>query len=427
MAKRPKDMKTEVLVVGGGPGGVAAAIAASRGGAKTLLVERYGFLGGMATVGLVNPFMVSRFPSGELIMSPIFKEIIMRLKSRNAAKEGELFGQPHIEFDPELLKIILFDMVGEYKVQLSLHSFATGISAKDGRLTGIEIRTKSGQVKILACVTVDATGDADIAARSGAPYELGRDKDGLMQPATLNFRVGGVNTDKMPGREEINKLFLMARQEGRIKFEREKLLWFETTIPGELQINATRITGIDGTRAEDITCAEREGRDQVDQVFKFLKGEVPGFESSFIAKTATQVGIRETRRIIGDHVLTEDDVLSGRKFEDAIAKCSYPIDIHDPKGKGTIFKTLSKPYDIPYRCLIPKKVKNLIVAGRPISVTHEAFSSTRVMPTCFAVGEAAGIAAALSAKKKVDLRSLNVKDIQKILTGYGANYLRGAN
>jgi len=416
-------LNTEVLVVGGGPAGVAAAVSSGRLGAKTLLVERYGFLGGMATAGLVNPFMVSRFPSGELIMSPVFREIVDKLKEVGAASSGKLFGQPHIVFDPEVLKFVLLEHVKEAGVKILFHSLGSGAILKGRKLAGVVLETKSGQVRVFSKVTIDATGDADIAAGSGAPYELGRAKDGLMQPATMNFNIGGVDAGKMPTREEMDRMFLAAKEAGRVAIPREKLLWFETVRPGEVHFNVTRIIGIDGTRVEDLTKAEIEGRRQVEEVFGFLKEEVPGFAASYISSVATQVGIRETRRIVADYVLTEDDVLSGKVFKDGIAKCSYPIDIHDPKGVGTTFKLLEKTYDIPYRCLVPKKVENLLVAGRPISVTHEAFSSTRVMPTCMALGEAAGIAAALSAKKKISPKKVDAGQIREILLKRGANYL----
>jgi len=417
-------LNCDVLVAGAGPAGFAAAIAAAREGVKVILIERYGFMGGMATAGLVNPFMLSRSESGEILMSPIFKEVVRKLKERSAALDGELFDQPHIAFDPEVLKSILFDMVSSSPIKLYLHSFVGGVILKENRLVGSIIEGKAGQFRIFSKVTIDATGDADVAWMSGAEYELGRPKDNLMQPATLNFRVGGVRVDIMPSREEMDKAFRLAKEEGRIKTEREKLLWFETTRAGELHFNVTRITRVDGTKVEDLTRAEVEGHKQADEIFNYLKTEVKGFEDSFIVSTAAQVGIRETRRIIGKYVLTKEDVLDGKSFDDEIAKCSYPIDIHDPKGKGTTFRPLTRPYGIPYRCLIPNKIENLIVAGRPISVDHEAFSSTRVMPTCMAVGEAAGIAASLSVKRKASPAKINAEEVRQFLVKFGANYIR---
>jgi hypothetical protein len=423
MSKGAKVLNTDVLVVGGGVAGFAAAIASARAGGRTILVERYGFLGGAATAGLVGPFMVSRSSSGEFIESPIFLEVIDELEARGSCLRGELFDQPHIAFDPEVLKTIILEKVLDAGVSLYLHSFAGGVILKEERFSGVTLESKSGQFRIFSKVTVDSTGDADLAWMSGAPFKIGREKDGLMQPATLFFRVGGVDASKMPAREEMDRIFLKARDDRRVNVPREKLLWFETTREGELLFNVTRVTGVDGTKVEDLTRAEVSGRKQVSEVFDFLKSEVPGFAGSHIVSVAPQIGIRESRRIVGEYLLTEDDVMRGADFPDVIAKCSYPVDIHDPKGKSTTFKPLTKPYDIPYRCLVPKRVENLLVAGRPISVDHVAHSSTRVMPTCMAVGEAAGIAAALSVKKKCSPKHVDVGAVQDVLAGLGANYV----
>ncbi len=413
MARGPKVLNTDVLVAGGGPAGVAAAVAAARAGARTTLVERYGFLGGMASAALVNPFMVSRSGDGGLIMSPFFREIVSELERRKACASGELFGQPHIAFDPEELKSVLLGLCVSSKVSLLFHSDVNEVVLKENRFSGVDASFKSEQFRVLSRVSVDATGDGDLAFLAGAPHELGRPRDGAMQPATLYFRVGGVDGDRMPSREKMDEMFAAARNDGRVSVQKEKLLWFPTTRRGELTFNVTRITGVDGTRAEDMTRAEIEGRSQVEQIFGFLKCSVAGFESSYLSQVAPQVGVRETRRIIGEYVLTGEDVASGKMFDDSIAECSYPIDIHSPTGAGTTFKPLSRPYGIPYRCLIPKRIENLIVAGRPISVDHEAFSSTRVMPTCFATGEAAGIAAAFSVKSRVVPRKLDAAIVRR--------------
>jgi len=413
----------DVLVAGGGPAGAAAAITAGRLGAKTLLVERYGFLGGMATAGLVSPFMVSRSSSGETIMSPFFSEIVDRLRSRGAALSGELFSQPHIAFDPEALKNVLLEMSLEAGVKLSLHSLVTGAILRGNRFSGVVIDGKSGQFRAFSDVSVDSTGDADLAWMAKAPFVAGREGDGLMQPATLNFRVAGIDPEKMPERDELDSLFRKAVESGAVSVKRDKLLWFETTRPGELHFNVTRVTGVDGTSVSDLTRAEVVSRKQAEEVFAFLKAEVPGFESAYVSATGAQVGIRETRRIVGEYVLTGEDVTEGADFPDAIARCSYPVDIHDPKGKGTKFNPLTKPYSIPYRCLVPGKIEGLLVAGRSISADHVAQSSLRVMPTCFMLGEAAGAAAAQVAKARTVPRKADTARLVRQLREMGANYL----
>jgi len=395
-------IKTDVLVVGSGPGGFAAAVSAVRQGIDVLLVERYGFLGGMLSAGLVNPFQ----PSIE--NGFIFNEIVERLEKESAVKTGTLFDQPFIAFDPEVFKLVLFDIVREAKANLLLHTLATGVVMDKDIVKGVMVENKSGNFKIMSKVTVDATGDGDICHFARVPYEKGP-----MQPMTFNFRMAGVDKSKMPSRDEMNKIYISAK----LSIPRENLLWFECVRDDEIHFNTTRIINADGTNVTDLTNAEVEGRRQMKEVISFIKSRVPGFGKSYLISTAAQVGVRETRRITGGYRLTGDDVLSCKKFDDVIARGSWPIDIHNPSGKGTTWKPLlkGKSYDIPYRCLVPQNVKNLIVAGRPISVTHEAFSSTRISPTCMAIGEATGVSAAEAVKSKLSFIDLDVKKIQSKL------------
>ncbi|MEM3905916.1 MAG: FAD-dependent oxidoreductase [Nitrososphaerota archaeon] len=406
----------DVVVVGGGTAGVAAAVAAGRNGSNTLLVERYGFLGGTMTAGLVNPFMT--FHAGkEQIIHGIFQEIIDRLKRL----EG--YDEKTKAFDVEAMKIVADQMLEEAGVKLMLHTCAIGVLMQGNVLRGIEIHNKSGRSIVLGKVIVDATGDGDIAVMAGAPYEKGREEDGLTQPMTLNFRMGGVETDKMPSREEINRLFNEAKNKGEISIPRENVLWFHTTRKGEIHFNTTRVIKVDGTRVEDLTFAEVEARRQMMELVAFLKKNVPGFEKAYLLMSATQIGVRETRRIIGEYVMTGEDILKARKFTDVIARGSYPIDIHNPTGEGTVIKSPppGSSYDIPYRSLVPKNVENLLVAGRCISTTHEAQAAIRVIPIVVAIGQAAGTAAALAAKLNISPRKLNVQLLQKTLREQGAN------
>lgn len=416
-----QDINTDVLVCGAGPSGFAAAVAAARCGAKVLLVERYGFPGGAAAAGLVNPFMVSKL-GGEQLVKGIFEEVIDELKMRNACAEGELFGQPHIVFDPEALKSVLLDGLEKHQVKLLFHSQIVGAILKGDEIKGVVAAGKSGDIKIFAKTVIDATGDGDVAYLCGCEYEKGREGDKGMQPATLMFRVAGIDVSKMPSRDEINSLYLKAKSRNEIRSPRENFLWFETTRAGEIHVNSTRIPKIDGTDVSDLTKAEVEGRKQADNLFSFLKKDVPGFENAYISCVAPQAGIRETRRITGEYILNEDDVISGKKFDDPVAKCNYPIDIHSPDGKSTTFKQLGPAvyYEVPYRCMLPKKIDRLLVTGRAISATHEAMSSARVMPTCMALGQAAGAAAAAALKKNVMPRKIDYAEIKKELNEQGA-------
>jgi len=406
----------DVIVAGGGTAGVAAAVAAARNGANTVLIEKYGFLGGAMTAGLVNPFMTFHVGRKQIIKG-IFQEIIDRLKDMNGYDEKTK------AFDNEAMKLVTDHMVKEAGVKLLLHTYISdALVTKRNTVRGVEVYNKSGRQIVLGKITVDATGDGDVAVMAGAPYEKGRRKDGLTQPMTLNFRMGGVNVERMPSREKINRLFEEAKAKGEIEIPREDVLYFPTTRKGEIHFNTTRILKADGTKAEDLTYAETEGRRQMAQLIKFLKEKVPGFENAYLLMSGVQIGVRETRRIIGEYVLTEEDILKARKFEDEIARGSYPIDIHSPTGEGTIIK---KPppgefYDIPYRCMVPKKVDNLLVAGRCISTTHEAQAAVRVIPIVVAIGQAAGTAAALAAKLRVSPREMDVPLLQKTLKEQGA-------
>ncbi len=396
-------------------------MSAARNGADTMLVERYGFLGGMATAGLVNPFMPWH-AGEEQIIGGIFQEILDRL-----AAKGGLCPERQSIFDPEILKIVADEICLESGVKILLHSFVAGADVGGSLIDSVSISDKAGGQSISAQMYVDATGDADLSYMAGVPCEKGRDSDGLAQPMTLNFRMAGVDLGRLPPREKINELYSNAKRDGRLDCPRENVLLFRTTRSGELHFNTTRVTRVDGTSAEDLTKAEIEARRQVRQLAAFLTADVPGFENAYLQMTAVQIGVRESRRIVGEYVMTVEDVLEGRKFQDCIARGSYPVDIHNPDGEGTVIRHLrpGESYDIPYRCIVPLKIDNLLVAGRPISTTHEAHSSTRIMPICFAVGEAAGAAAAMCVRTGGVPRALDVSDLQAALVAHGANLGEG--
>jgi hypothetical protein len=410
-----------ILVAGGGPAGLAAAVSASRLGIPVTLVERYGFLGGMGTAGLVHPWM-SYFSGEKQLVGGIFEEVVVRLKKEGAFKDGSHLGLRHHCFDPETLKGVLQDLALSAGVNMLLHTFIVGAVNGDGYVSFVRAASKSGLEEIGADFFIDATGDADLSFLSGVPCDKGRQEDGLMQPATLHFRMGGVEEDRMPSREEINSIYRRAMEDGRLSNPRENLLWFDTTRKGEIHFNTTRMIRIDGTSRDDLTRAELEGRRQMREIVEFLRREIPGFEKAFLLCSAPQVGVRETRRIRGLATLTSDDIRNGRLFRDTIALGSYGIDIHDPEGRGTLQEVLppGRFYGIPYRALIPGSPANLIVAGRPISSTFEAFAAVRIQPTCYATGEAAGTAAALCLKTGVKPADLPVDDLRSALRSQGA-------
>jgi hypothetical protein len=415
----------DVLVIGGGNAGCAAALAAARRGARTLLVERYGFLGGTATAAMVGPWMT--FHSGtERIVGGIAQEIVERLIERGASpghiSESSDYVPTITPFDPEIHKALLFEMMREAKVDLLLHAWFLGTYLEDDRVTGVSVATVGGGRSFRGRVVVDATADANVAASAGVPTQKG-DARGRVQPASLMFRLSHVDLTKTalyvrmhadqmrtslkahertaPSLTAVAGLYDLwerARADGLVDIPRELVSFFISPYPDEVTVNMTRVTNIDPLDPDDLTRAEVESRLQVMQLLRFFRERVPGFEKARIAATGTQIGIRESRRIEGRYTLTADDVLQARTFPDAVARSAYPIDIHNPGGSGTM--THRPPpgasYEIPYRCLIPINRQQLLVAGRCISTTHEALASTRLTPTVMTLGQAAGTAAALA-------------------------------
>ena len=402
--------EVDVLICGGGPAGTAAAISAARTGAKTLLVEYYGYLGGMSTAGLVTPHFDPFLNNG------INQELMDRLKKRNA------WGAPfwRISFDPEQFKMVSEDMVLESGSDLLYHTLAVAAIVEDNHLCGVVIEIKSGRFALLAKVVIDCTGDGDIATRAGAPYEKGRPGDNLLQPMTMMFRMGGlewVQTDGTQLYQMVQKAIADTGHHFRLAFERPWAIHLPN--PGEVAIQLVHVRGVDGTDAHDLTVAEIEGRRQTRTVVEFLIQHVSEFRNAYLIETAAQVGVRETRRILGDYILTLDDVRIGRKFDDGIATVSFGVDIHDPVGKSQIGGGITRVYDIPYRCLLPRKIDGLLTAGRCISGTHSAHASYRVKGPCMAMGQAAGTAAALSVQHNVAPRDLDTGSLRRELNHQG--------
>jgi len=407
---------TDVLVAGGGPAGIAAAVVAARRGAGTILIERYGFLGGMATAGLVNPFM-GWHAGGEPLVAGVFQEML-KLMAAVGGYGGER--QP-TAFDPEAFKLVADQLCRQAGVQVRFHTLVTRADVAGSAITAIHTESKSGAEQWTARVYIDCTGDADVAFRAGVACDEGREADNLTQPMTLNFRVADVDIERMPSREKINRLFDTAKAEGRVTCPRENVLWFHTLKPGVVHFNTTRVTGLSATNADDLTAAEFEARQQAHELARFLVSDVPGFERAYLQQSAAQIGVRESRRIRGHYALTADDVVQGRKFPDGIARSNYPIDIHSPTGAGTDIRGVAEGdyYEIPYRCLLPQGIDNLLVAGRCVSSTHEGQAALRIMPTCFAMGEAAGVAAALACQQGISPQDVEPDGLRRALRGQG--------
>jgi hypothetical protein len=388
----------DVIVLGGGPGGTMAAAAAATRGASVLLVERYGFLGGMATAGLVNPFMWY-FHDGKPLTTAAFNELLDRLDRAGGLAKDRL------TFDDEIMKIVLDRMMADRGVAVSLHTWFTGLDLAGRRIEAVRLAGKSGPRTVRGKVFVDSTGDGDVAVAAGAPVETGRPADGGCQPMTLCFRLGGIEIpegweagwDAMHA--ELDAVYQAARSRGEVGNPREDVLIFRTTVPGIVHFNTTRVVGKSGVDTQALGEAEAEGRRQVLELLDLLRAKSPRCRNAWLVKMAPQIGIRETRRVLGAYILTEADVLSAAKFEDGIARSNYPVDIHNPAGTGTVIRDVPKGdyYEIPYRCLVPRNTDNLLVGSRCISATHEAHSSLRIMPVVAGLGEAAGTAAAACA------------------------------
>jgi FAD dependent oxidoreductase len=441
--------RADVLVVGGGPAGLGAAVGAARAGAEVVLVERYGFLGGNATAALVMPLMsfhnemraaresdsdapLRLMPEdhgpGEPVVAGVLQELLDRLVAAGGAiSPSEVTGYT-VPIDPEEYKLALLDMLDDAGVRFLFHSFASGVADE-----GVVFETKSGPIVIAADVVIDCTGDGDVAAQAGAEYSPGRDLDGLTQPMTLMFRmvefdrerfgayVAG-HPDQWRGVHGLWDLIAEARAAGELELPREDILFFGTPHERELSVNSTRAGGL-GIDPFEITRAEWAARHQMREIVAFLRKRVRGFEEAYNAQSGSTIGVRETRRIVGDYCLTGEDVLSARKFDDAIARGSYPVDIHDPEGEGTVLKRLPphEAYDIPLRCLLPRGLDRIMTAGRCISGTHEAHSSYRVTPIAMATGHAAGVCAALAAGSGRLPRDVSHAEVQGELLRQGAS------
>jgi hypothetical protein len=446
--------EADVLVVGGGPAGLGAALGAAQAGANVILAERYGFLGGNATAALVMPLMsfhtqvpmkektgaTTLLPTdhgpGEAIIAGALKTLLEKLVAAGGAIQPSLETGYVVPYDPEWFKLIAMELLDEAGVRFLLHAFASGVMcdrAGSCDVSGVVFETKSGPLVVRAKVTVDCTGDGDIAAQAGAPYEVGR-HDGLVQPMTLMFRIVDfqraafeayikAHPTQWKGVHGLWDLVRKATEAGELDLPREDILFFATPHEHELSVNSTRVTRVMGTDVWDLTYAEHASHRQMRQIAAFLRKYVPGFEMSYVAQSGVHVGVRETRRILGDYKLTAEDVLGAQKFDDGIARGAYPVDIHNPKGSGTVLKRLppGEAYDIPLRCLLPQRTENVLVAGRCISGTHEAHSSYRVMPISMATGQAAGVCAALAARRGTTPRSLAPDEVQRELIRQGAS------
>ncbi|RRJ95071.1 FAD-dependent oxidoreductase [Opitutaceae bacterium TAV4] len=446
-------INTQVVVIGSGAAGICAALSAARNGAKTLLVEYNGFLGGLSAVLSWLGFHDRDY---RLVVKGLPLEIVQRLQAMGGASEFALDPKcaSAVSIQSHLWKILAMQLCQEAGVDLLLHTQVVDTLRDGDRITGVVVENKSGRQHIRADVTIDCSGDGDVAARGGVAWEKGRTGDGLVQAPTLVFKLGGVNhagfiagckrpelnyrewlapfpdiREKMMRRIEkmstiicggYAPLMEKARAAGDIDLPQTRVVGMKVHQPDQFVVIMTRVLGLDPTDAHNVTQAYTRIYQQIPQLAGFFKKYVPGFEHSYLLEIAPMLGIRESRRIVGDYMLTGDDLVAGRVFDDAVAMGAYHIDIHRPAGTWVDSRNV-RAYTIPLRSLIARDVTGLLMAGKCLSATHEAVASTRVIPICMAQGQAVGTAAALAVtQKKSDVRELNIAALQTRLMEQGA-------
>ncbi|NLB39729.1 MAG: FAD-dependent oxidoreductase [Clostridiales bacterium] len=410
----------DLIVVGGGLTGVAAAVAARRQGLDVLLLEKAGFLGGAPGTMLINPFMpYSTTANGEkmALSRGFFAELQELLR-----EVGGYHGPGREDIHEEYLKLALDRLVVREGVQVLFHATLCGVQKNEETIIALQAATKAGVLTFTARTYIDCTGDADLAVMAGCPYQLGRE-DGLCQPMTLCFRIGNIDVPTFQrNRQLMQDKYKQLQAEGRIKNPRENVLAFNTLVDGMLHFNTTRVVRHNPVDPFDVTRAEMTAREQMFEMYHFLKEHEPGCENSQLIYSAGEIGVRESRKIQGEYILTQEDLVGCVKFLDRIAAGNYDIDIHNPEGSGTSHYYFAPGtwYTIPYRTLLPKNADNLLVAGRCISTTHEAQASIRILPIVATLGQAAGVGAAVAHHAGVLPREADVAEIQRILTEAGA-------
>ena len=421
--------ETDVLVCGCGPAGIGAAIAAARRGARVMATEMQSCLGGIATAGMMSHWggRSSSFVLPEIYARQTEKAKVMGGFGENQRQYVD-DGYATISINHEEQKIILDEMFAEAGVKVLFNTLVVGAVVESGRVNGAIVENKSGRGVIRARYTVDATGDGDVAASAGVPFFKGRETDGLMQPATLMFKIGGVDYSRavFPGSFE-TKVFT---EKGEIQaLALEKLpppaghvLLYPSPTEGAVVCNMTNVIGVDGTDAQSLSDSLITARGQIEPIIAFLREYAPGYENCYILSTASLMGVRETRHFEGVSSLTPEDILVARKFDDWVVKRAFfNFDVHNLTG-ASLDKTgvqkewkQNEDYSIPFGCLLPKKIDGLLLSGRNISGSHLAHSNFRIMSVCLALGEAAGTAAALAAERGVECCELSAKDIQPFL------------
>ncbi len=446
-------VRYDVAVLGGGPGGMAAAAAAARQGAKVVLVERLGYLGGQMASGL--PFLAFLDMHKRQVVGGLAQKFVDDLIALDGTA-GHRYCPFHLSsttVNPFYSRIICFQWAKDYGIDLLMHCEVSGTKVEEERLTAVTVTGKGHEVEIQAKVFIDATGDGDVAYMAGAEYEKGQEDSGVLQPASLMFNLGGVDFDKFcdfiaahpeelpynmglthvregydadffrgnPGHIffGLNHMVEKLRKEGKCPIKRDTVIYIRLPMPGHVAVNTIRVQNFDGSDVHDLSRGEQEAHLQILPLIKMLQENVPGFEACYMTSINAVIGVRESRRVMGIRKLTGQDCIDGKVPEDTIALYSYFIDIHNGAGEGTYTKTIEEPYGVPYGCMISKNIDGLMMAGRCVSVDAVAFGSTRIMTLCMAMGEAAGIGAALSVQKAVSPKEVAPQEVREILRANG--------
>ncbi len=436
--------EVDVLVVGGGPAGMMAAEAAARDkNLKVMLIEQRGYMGGNLTIGL--PILSFLGPKGNQVVKGAAQKFIDRMAAKGASSEHWPC-KNHMSFtiiDPDQVKTVAWEIMDDAGVEVLLYVFVTDTIVENGKVKGVVIESKAGREVILAKTVIDCTGDGDVAFRAGVECNKG-DENGGMQPPTLMFLVRGVEVQKlrdaicnepekydmdvMPTSQFRKEKFITVGLRGRILEAQQKGYKVPVSrtilITGlgadEIWVNMTRVSGVDSTDPVSYTKGEHDARQQMYEVIAYLRDFVPGFESAWLERSAAFMGIRESRVIVGKYVMTAQDILEQKQFEDAIAVAGYPVDIHHAKGGDCTMLFCEDAYPIPYGVLVPETIEGLLVAGRCSAMNHEAMAATRVMSTCMALGEAAGNAARIAIADGVEVSAVDVTKVQQALLENGA-------
>ena len=405
----PVTREYDVLVVGAGMSGIAAAVNAARQGLNVGMIESCGRPGGVPVSGLLGVISGCQMER-EYVVGGFMRELLERAARHHGVIECWGGGT----FEPEKLSMTLLELLTETRIEVRFYTPLIAARTEERCLQYAVTASKSGLEAIAARLFVDDTGDGDLAVMAGCPFEMGRPGDGKVQSSSLTFKIGGLERHRIPPVAEITAVW--QRHPHRVPTDHAVV----TALPdGDVVVNMTHILNCNCTRTADLTRIRVEGTRQAFEITDFFRTHLAGFEHAYVAGTAEQIGIRETRRILGDYVLTEDDVVSGRDFPDQIARGAWGIDVHNPDGIHTgIEKDILRSYGVPYRCITPRGMDNLYVAGRPISSTHRANSSSRINGTCIALGEAIGLAAEDAVTRST--RDVDVARLQERLIRQGA-------